>query len=281
MRKLGVHTSIAGGIHKSLERAIALGCNTVQIFSHNPRGWTLPERRPDEIAAFREFREKHTVTPVVIHASYLINLASRESRLRRKSITMVAEEMNIADSLGAEYVVLHTGSASGDLEKIARERTISSLAEVASQGKWRAGLLLENTAGKRGDITSRIPELSDMVLNAPKDLIAGICLDSCHAFASGYDVASAGGVALIFREIERFIGKEKIKLLHLNDSKGELGSGIDRHEHIGKGRIGITGIEYLVNFPDVRSLPLILETPRKDDEDDRKNLRVVRNILKA
>jgi deoxyribonuclease-4 len=279
MRKLGVHTSIAGGLPKSLERAIALGCNTVQIFSHNPRGWTLPERRPDEIAAFREFRRKHAVSPVFIHASYLINLASSEEGLRQKSIDMLVEEMNIADLLGAEYVVLHAGSASGDIEKIARQRTIACLAEVAARGKWDAGLLLENTAGRRGDITSKIPELSDIVHEVANDLIAGICLDSCHAFASGYDVASAEGVSYIVREIDRFIGKAQIKLLHLNDSKGALGSRIDRHEHIGKGKIGVRGIEYLVNFPDFRSLPLILETPRKDDEDDRKNLGVVRSFF--
>ena len=281
MRRIGVHTSIAGGLRKSLERAVALGCNTMQIFSHNPRGWALPARRPDEIASFRAFRRNHTVSPVSIHASYLINLASREEGLRQKSLNMVIEEMNIADLIGAEYVVLHAGSASGDAEEIARERTISCLSEIAERGRWDAGLLLENTAGERGDITSKIAELADIVQSVSNDLIAGICLDSCHAFASGYDVASAEGISLMFREIDRFLGKAKIKLLHLNDSKGALGSRIDRHEQIGKGKIGFMGIENIVNFPDVRGLPLILETPRKDDEDDQKNLEAVRHLIKS
>lgn len=280
MRKLGVHTSIAGGIHKSLERATALGCTTMQIFSHNPRGWALTDRSPDEIALFKECREKSAVSPIYIHASYLINLASGDNSLRKKSIDLVVEEMNIADSIGAEYVVLHTGSSSGDVAKIARERAVSCLVEVSARGKWDAGLLLENTAGERGDITSKIIELADIVNRVPNSLIAGVCLDSCHAFASGYDVASSEGIAFLAQEIRRFIGKEKLKLLHLNDSKGDLGSCIDRHEHIGKGKIGVKGIENIINFPDFSSVPLILETPKKDDKDDEKNLTTVRNLFK-
>src|SRR5512134_3221295 len=158
--RLGVHTSIAGGLSLSLERARELGCNTMQIFSHNPRGWALPDRSPGEAACFRELREKYSISPVYIHTSYLINLASPNRELREKSINMVVEEMNIADFLGAEFVVLHTGSASGDDPASARERAVSSLIEVSGRGKWDAGLLLENTAGERGDITSGIGELA-------------------------------------------------------------------------------------------------------------------------
>lgn len=280
MRKLGVHTSIAGGIHKSLERAVALGCNTMQIFSHNPRGWALKERSPDEIALFRELKEKHEVFPIYIHASYLINLASVDHGLRKKSVDMVVEEMNIADSLGAEYVVLHTGSSSRDSSETAAERAIACLLEVSLRRSWNAGLLLENTAGERGDITSTIAELSNILSQVGGGLIAGVCIDSCHAFASGYDVASPEGVASFAQEIDRSIGRSRLRLLHLNDSKGALGSRIDRHEHIGQGKIGKRGIANFINHQDFSLVPLILETPKKDDEDDIKNLRTVRRLLR-
>src|SRR5512135_623355 len=145
MRRLGVHTSIAGGLHLSLERAKELGCNTMQIFSHNPRGWALSARGQDEIALFRGLAEINSIAPVIIHTSYLINLASANRELLKKSMDMVIRELDIADSIGAEYVVLHTGSASGDDPKIARRRASAALREVSHSGKWRAGLLLENT----------------------------------------------------------------------------------------------------------------------------------------
>jgi deoxyribonuclease-4 len=149
MRRVGVHTSIAGGLHRSLERAQALGCNTLQIFSHNPRGWTLTERDPEETRAFRELKKQYDISPVFIHTA-------KERSLVRKSIDMVVNEMKIADKIGADYVVLHTGSASGEDPGVARKRATACLAEVSERGKWRTGLLLENTAGERGDITSKI-----------------------------------------------------------------------------------------------------------------------------
>jgi len=281
VRRLGVHTSIAGGLHLSLERAKELGCNTLQIFSHNPRGWALSARGPDEVVLFSSLTERYSIAPVFIHTSYLINLASTRRELLRKSIDMVVAELNIADSIGAGYVVLHTGSASGDDPKTARRRASASLREVSQRGKWRAGLLLENTAGEKGDITSRVDEISDILADVPAGLIAGICLDTCHAFAAGYDLSAGRGIDALADDTRKYIGRERVKLLHLNDSKGGVSSGIDRHEHIGKGKIGLKGIKSLLHHPFYSDVPLILETPKKSMEDDIMNLGVVRRLLRT
>ena len=193
---------------------------------------------------------------------------------------MVVEELNIADSIGAQYVVLHTGSASGEDPAEARKRAATSLAEVAAAARWRTCLLLENTAGERGDITSKIGDIADIVERVPAGLIAGICLDTCHAFAAGYDIASQEGIVVLADDIRKHIGKRGLKLVHLNDSKGPLSSGLDRHEHIGNGRIGIEGFRRFLGHPFFSGLPLILETPKKKDEDDPRNLQVVRELLR-
>jgi deoxyribonuclease-4 len=281
MRRLGVHTSIAGGLHLSLERARELGCDTVQIFSHNPRGWALPSRGEDEIALFKKLAGRYSLAPVFIHTSYLINLASADRELLKRSMDMVIEELNIADSIGAAYVVMHAGSASGDDPKIARKRVSEALRGVSQSGRWRAGLLLENTAGERGDIASKIQEISEILEDVPAGLIGGVCLDTCHAFASGYRLTSQDGVDSLAADIRSYIGGEALKLLHLNDSKGGVSSGIDRHEHIGKGKIGLQGFRGLFRHPFYSDIPLILETPKKSRDDDINNLRVVKGLLRT
>lgn len=278
MRRIGLHVSIAGGIHRSIERASLAGCNTMQIFSHNPRGWRLSERDPEELRAFSENRKKYGISPVFIHASYLINLASADVTLKKRSLDMVVNELNIADCLGAEYVVLHTGSASGEDPVTARARATKCLIEIAGAGRWKTGLLLENTAGEKGDITSKTEDLSGIIDKVPDGLISGICIDTCHAFSAGYDLRG-DGLYLLLGEIEEYIGFENVRLLHLNDSKGGLGSGIDRHENIGQGKIGLEGFKRLLNQPVLSDIPVILETPRKLEDDDQRNLKIVRNLI--
>ncbi|MEW6418702.1 MAG: deoxyribonuclease IV [Nitrospirota bacterium] len=280
MRRLGVHTSISGGLHLSLERAKALGCSTVQIFSHNPRGWAVKTISEEDISMFKLLRQKFNISPVYIHTSYLINMASRDNILRKKSIDLFFIEMERADAIGADYVILHTGSASGDDERVARERAISALNEVASMGRWKAGLLIENTAGKRGDISSTIIDLSEILTGVRGTLISGVCIDTCHAFAAGYDIRDDIGIQKISDEIGRYIGFDNVKLVHLNDSKVNIGSGIDRHEHIGLGKIGTTGLRRFINFTPFEEIPLILETPKKKGSDDVMNLKKVRNMIR-
>jgi deoxyribonuclease-4 len=278
MRKIGVHTSIAGGLHQALERAHELRCNTLQIFSHNPRGWAVRDKGTNEIAEFRRLKKNYSISPIFVHASYLINLASNNTDLIRKSIDMVVSEMRIADLIGAEYVVLHAGSASGNDPATARKRAVSCLTEISQRGNWQAGLLLENTAGESGDIGSKIAEVAEIINAVIGQLIAGICIDTCHAYSAGYDINSFESISFISSEIKRLIGRKRLRLFHLNDSKGALGSGTDRHEHIGKGKIGMKGMRNFLTFPDFINIPLILETPKKSENDDVRNLRVVRKL---
>jgi deoxyribonuclease-4 len=280
VRRIGVHTSIAGGLHYSLERAKELGCNTLQIFSHNPRGWAIKSISEEEVIKFKSLRSHLNMAPLYIHASYLINIASRNRDLRRRSIYLLAIEMDRADAIGAEYVILHPGSASGDDEGVARKRAVDALKEVAMMSRWKAGLLIENTAGEKGDISSRMVDLSDL-LNAMKgSLVAGVCIDTCHAFAAGYDLGSEEGMREISEETEKYIGPDKVKLVHLNDSKGDLRSGVDRHEHIGRGKIGEQGLRQFLNHVHFRRIPLILETPKKRETDDYENLKKVRQMIR-
>jgi len=278
-RRIGVHVSIAGGIDKGLERARELGCSTVQLFSHNPRGWGIGSRDPLEITRFRTLKKEFDIQPVFIHTSYLINLASAKHDLLKKSVDMIRAELDIADAIDAEYVVLHTGSASGDLPVAARARAVEALKQVAEQGSWQAGLLLENTAGERGDITSRIAEIAGIMEKVPSGLIAGLCLDTCHAFSAGYDISNERGIEDLVAELAQYVDREHLKLIHLNDSKKPVGSGVDRHEHIGEGTIGRAGLKKFLEHPFFSNIPLILETPKKSDEDDKRNLSKVRVLV--
>jgi deoxyribonuclease-4 len=278
MRRIGVHTSIAGGLHYSLERAKALGCNTLQIFSHNPRRWAVESISKEDALMFKSLRSYLYIFPLYIHTSYLINVASKDRDVRSKSVDLLVIEMDRADVLGAEYVILHPGSASGDDEEVSRKRTIDALNEVSLRGRWKSGLLIENTAGERGDISSQVIHLSDIISTAEESLIAGVCIDTCHAFAAGYDIRSDKGIQRISEEIEKYIGLDKVKLIHLNDSKGDVGSGIDRHEHIGFGKIGAKGLRQFINHLPFKSIPLILETPKKQETDDYRNIKKVRQM---
>lgn len=281
MRRCGVHTSIAGGLPLSLERANALGCNTLQIFSHNPRGWAVKEIPEEDASAFICRRRRLNISPVFIHASYLINLASRDVLLRKKSIEFLVTEMNRADIIGADYVVIHPGSAVGHDEGAARKRAIDSLSEVFGSGTWKAGLLIENTAGERGDISSRIADLAEIMTGVRGEPLSGICFDTCHAYAAGYDIGDEETIKTLMEEVERNLGPDKIKLIHLNDSKGALGSHVNRHEHIDLGKIGLKGLGSFINYERLKHVPLILETPKKHEADDPINLEKVRRMIRS
>jgi len=281
MRRLGVHTSIAGGLHLSLERARTLGCTTIQIFSHNPRGWKVTCIPEEEANTFQLLRKKFNISPVYIHTSYLINMASWDRLLRKKSIDLLIIEMDRADVVGADFVILHAGSASGRDRGLSAKRVIDALREVSLRGQWRARLLIENTAGERGDIASDIVSLSEILRGVADTLITGVCIDTCHAFAAGYHIDVLRGIQRFSRDIENYIGLDNVKLIHLNDSKGDVGSGIDRHEHIGIGKIGMKGLRGFIQYPPFKDVPLVLETPKKSESDDKKNLQRVRNMIKG
>ncbi len=278
-RALGVHTSIAGGIHFSLERAAELGCSTMQIFSHNPRQWLVRNIPEEEVSQFRKLRRKYRIAPVYVHSSYLINLCSLSAWIVDKSVRLLVREMELADMIGAEYVVLHTGSAYGDNAGNARSRAARALGSALSYRKWKARLLLENTAGERGNISSSIRDLSEIMEGTGGAQIGGICIDTCHAFQAGYEISGVTGVSDLVKEITESIGPDKVKLIHLNDSRRPFNARVDRHEHIGQGSIGTKGLKYFVNHPAFRTVPLILETPKNSEDDDPRNLRIARSLL--
>lgn len=234
--RVGVHTSIAGGISKSIERAVSLKCSTLQIFSHNPRQWRKSPAYINEAERFADLRNRHDIRPAFIHASYLINLISFSETILNKSIDLLSYELTNADILGAEYVVLHTGSSREKDERKARRSAARAINKALGGSRHRASLVLENTAGQRGDITSSIRALAEIIDACGNSRVAGICVDTCHAFSAGYDLVSPDGLERLLTEIEKYVGIDKLKLIHLNDSKKPLGSGVDRHEHIGKGR---------------------------------------------
>lgn len=281
MRRIGVHTSIAGGLHKSHERARTLGCTTLQIFSHNPRGWAVKELSEKEVKLFRALRSQLDLSPVYIHTSYLINIATHDSLLRARSLALLITEMDRADTIGADYVILHTGSGRGDLKVNSQKRAVKVLNEVAQHRTWKAKLLLENTAGERGDISSAIEDLALIMHDTKGNLIGGVCIDTCHLFAAGYDIRQKNVVKDIMKTFRKIIGPGQVKCIHLNDAKGSVGSHLDRHEHIGKGKIGTRGLQQFMNETSFRTIPLILETPKKNESDDPMNLKKVRRMMKA
>jgi deoxyribonuclease-4 len=251
----------------------------MQIFSHSPRQWAQTVIPDEEAGRFTGLRQEHDINPVFIHTSYLINCAAKTDELLRKSIEFLSYELANADKLGVEYVVLHTGSASGEDEEKARQRATQSIVKALGRKNYRARLLLENTAGERGDITSMITSLAEIIDICACEGIGGICVDTCHAFAAGYDLRTSEGVDSLLGEIDEYVGLDMLKLIHLNDSKKPVGSGVDRHEHIGKGSIGINGFKNFLSDKRIRSVPLILETPKKSEDDDKRNLKKILDIL--
>lgn len=262
----------------SLERAKGLGCSTIQIFSHNPRQWRVRNIPGGDALQFRILRRLYDIDPVFIHTSYLINLAAANRDVLKKSLGLLVKEMELADAIGADYVVLHTGSSRAEGAE-GRKIATEALREILDPGKWKARLLLENTAGERGDISSGIKDLAEIIDEAGGKVIEGICFDTCHGFQAGYDISKKSGLDKLSTEIRKYLGVGMVKLIHLNDSKKSFNSGVDRHEHIGQGRIGKEGLRRFLGHPLFRNVPLILETPKKTEHDDPRNLKTVREIL--
>ncbi len=279
MIRIGVHTSISGGLWKAIERAEALGCNTLQMFCHSPRSWQIPRYSKVELKRFISLRRQRDITPVFVHCSYLINLSSPNPDIRKKSIELLSFELEMVNALEADYLVLHPGRAAGQPLNQAISMAAEGIKKAVEMSGVKNRILLENTAGQKGDISSNIPSVSEIVLLAGYETISGICIDTCHAYQAGYDIASEKGADRMFNEIEKYLHPLKIELIHINDSKKPFSSGIDRHEHIGEGFIGEEGFRYFLSRKEIRNIPLILETPKKSDNDDKKNIKKVKVLL--
>jgi deoxyribonuclease-4 len=280
--RIGIHTSIAGGYVNALESAHKLGCNALQIFSASPRMWAGgPTRVADvDAAAFRARREELGLGPLVIHANYLINLATQQTMLRTRSIQAFHDELVRGIALGADFVAVHPG-ACGDCKPDQAARLAVESVKQAAKNLPPSSLriLLENTAGMGTALGARLEELGEM-LDALQSLQVGACLDTAHLFAAGYDIKTEAGLASTLELIDRVIGLARVPVFHVNDSKIALGGRVDRHEHIGKGKIGAEAFRRLLTHPRLSALPaeglagraFLAETPIDDPGDDRRNV---------
>lgn len=283
MLRLGAHESIAGGMHKAFDRARSAGCDAVQIFLKSNRSWAVKPLTEKSIARFKARAEQTGIHPVVGHTSYLLNLASPDDELWSRSRDMLVTELKRCEALDVPYLVLHPGAHVGGGEKAGLARVAQALGEVhAATPGSRTQILLENTAGQGSSLGYRFEHLGWLLAHTPAGERLGVCLDTCHALAAGYELRTPEGYAATMEAFDGIIGLERLKALHLNDSQGELGSHKDRHEHIGQGHIGLEGFRNVLNDPRLAGLPGLLETPKgkgKDLRQDRKNLKVLRGLV--
>ncbi len=274
--------SIAGGIYKALERGKHVGCRTVQVFLKNSNQWKAKPLTEEDRLLFREAQESSGIRPVVAHDSYLINLASPDSQLYKKSLNAFVEEMKRANFMGIPYLVLHPGAHKGTGVRAGTARVAKALRRALDLVEPPVMVLLENTAGQGSSLGSRFEELAAILEKIRNPDRVGVCLDTCHAFAAGYDIRTREGYGKTIGELGRLIGVEKILAFHLNDSKRDLGSRVDRHCHIGEGFIGIDAFRFLVNDRRFVDIPKILETPKgTGDREDKRNLTTLLSLIRG
>ncbi len=279
--RLGAHESIAGGLHQAFDRAQSVGCETVQIFVKPNRQWAVKPLTEEDVARFKEKAEETGIQPIVGHASYLLNLATPDEALWTKSRDMLVVELERCETLGVPYLVLHPGSHVGTGGDAGLARVAQALGEIhAATPGFHVQILLETTAGQGSGLGHRFEHLSWLMAHTPEGERLGVCLDTCHVFAAGYELRTPAGYAATMDEFDRIIGLGWLKSLHLNDSKGDLGCRKDRHEHIGQGYIGLDGFRHILNDPRLAGLPGLLETPKgKGLHEDRENLAVLRSLV--
>lgn len=280
MPRIGVHVSIAGHIYESLERAKALGCDTMQIFSRNPRGWQAAALGKDDAATFRRLKAEYDICPVVIHIPYIINLATPDDKLYEKSIEAYIEDIARVDLLGAEYFVTHLGSHTGSGEASGLKRFAAALNAIMERARPKAMILLENTAGSGDSIGYRFEHIRDIMDHVDEKKNIGVCLDTAHTFESGYDIKTSGGFEKTMKEFDKMVGLDRIRVVHFNDSLSQIGSRVDRHQHIGKGNIGSGSMARIINYPKLSNAAFIMETPKESEEDDIRNLKAARKLIK-
>ncbi len=278
--RLGAHTSIAGGVHNAILRGQEIQADVVQIFSKNQMQWSGREYTGKELEQFFRLRRETGVEPELIHVGYLINLASPEGNKHLKSVTAFLDEMRRTKQLRIPYLLTHPGSHMGAGEVRGIERIAQSLRYAwESEGDPGLTLLLELTAGQGSNLGRRFEHLRDIIDQSGIEAHLGVCLDTCHIFAAGYNICDAPSLWAVLEVFDRVIGLSKLKAIHLNDSRFPLGSRRDRHERIGRGHIGEEGFRALLNHPALGGLPMVLEIPA-GGEADKEDLQLLRSFLK-
>jgi deoxyribonuclease-4 len=277
--KIGFHAPIKGGVHNALIVAKDTGCDTVQLFSRNPRGWMAKPLTLEEVLLFRKTRRQTKISPVLIHCNYLVNLSGADETMLQKSRESFREEVERALLLGVDYLVVHPGSSRGACEEDGIALCAASL-KIACKGLKleKLQILLENTAGQGDCIGHRFEHL-DAIMRACPKLPLGVCLDTAHAFTAGYDIREAAGLEALIQRVQKTVGVKRIRAVHFNDSRAVYNSRVDRHWHIGEGHIGTDALRRVAQHPKLKHAAFILETPYDDPRADLKNLTKLRSFL--
>ncbi|HYG97550.1 MAG TPA: deoxyribonuclease IV [Terriglobales bacterium] len=281
-RRIGIHTSTAGGVETAAERAYRLGCNTFQVFSSSPRQWKPYSLVASQCEVMSRLRKSYGLTPLVIHTNYLINLAGKNTEFHRKSIAAFRGEVERALALCAEFLVLHPGSFRGGTREEGLERVATAIAEaVQGLNLRKSGLriLIENTAGAEYSLGGKFEHIAELIqiLNAVVPVAA--CIDTCHCHVAGYDIVSEEGYKLTMGHLERTVGLKNVAVWHCNDAKAERGTRLDRHDHIGKGSIGIEPFRRLLNDARTAHAAFIAETPIEEPGDDQRNVDALKRLV--
>jgi len=277
--QIGAHVSISGSIANAITNASERECSAFQVFTSNPRGWHAKDLTDDNITNYKNNLSQSNIDrfATVAHMPYLPNLSSPEISVYEKSIHTMIREVERCDKLGIPYLVTHLGSHKGTGEDKGIQRLVSALTEVAKTNK-DVTILLENTAGQKNSVGSDFTQLAEIFFGLKPASRFGICIDTCHAFAAGYDLRNEKNVKDVFEKFDSEIGLKHIKIIHLNDSKGELGCHLDRHEHIGLGHIGEAGLSQVVKLANKNKIPIILETPIDERRTDFENIRKAKEL---
>ena len=280
MLRLGAHESIGGGLYRALERGEVAGCQSLQIWTKNSRQWHTPPLDPSEMERFRAAGSQRDIHPIVAHASYLINIASPKPALYARSVKALIDEAERCEQLGLPYLVLHPGAHTGDGMDAGLQRAQAALRDVlAALPGYGVRILLETTAGSGSTLGSTFEELAALLEADTDNTGLGVCPDTCHVFAAGYDLRSEQGYESMMGAPDETVGLRTLHVVHLNDSQHPLGSHKDRHEHIGKGHLGIAGFQHILTDPRLEGIAGILETPKGEDlHEDRENLARLRAI---
>jgi len=276
-RQVGVHVSIAGSLPGAFDRAHERGCDCFQIFTKNPRGWQAKPIEQPIAEAFSKSMQQYAPGLIFAHISYLPNLAGEKPEMYKKSVDALGSELERCRILHIPYLVTHLGHA--DSPAAGRVRVAQAIETAFADASGDTMLLLENTAGEKHSVGSTIEDIADVYGQCHDTSRIGICFDTCHAFAAGYDLRDEHSVGIITDMIEDSIGLSRIHLIHLNDAKGDLGSGLDRHEHIGLGSLGEEGIRAVLHHDGFRNIPCICETPVDDRRGDIENIDAVRRLM--
>jgi deoxyribonuclease-4 len=275
--KLGFHISIRGSVNRAVDRALSIGCDTFQLFTRNPRSWRSTPLKDAEVEAFRLKVRRSRLEPVFAHMPYILNLASPDPEVYGRSIESLEEEIRRCEALGVRYIVTHLGSHKGAGTEEGIRRVAEAVSTALTETDGDVVILLENGSGAGTQVGSRFEEMRE-ILRRIEDERAAACLDTCHAFAAGYEWRTPGGLEETLESFEEAIGFEHLILLHLNDSVGQRGSGVDHHEHIGLGEIGDDGFRLILNESRLRRLPIIMETPIDVRRSDEENMRKVKEL---